>query len=65
MGNKKNKILVIVFFFTLSLITGCTITTTRNQYYGFPDQGKNIKQNEVGSKYVTDTLKNRNNGQNR
>ena len=65
MGNKKNKILVIVFFFTLSLITGCTITTTRNQYYGFPDQSKNIKQNQVGSKYVTDTLKNRNNGQNR
>ena len=65
MESKKNKILVIAFFLTLSLITGCSITTTRNQYYGFPDQSKNLKQDKAGSKYVADTVKNRNNGQNR
>ena len=65
MKNKKNKILVIAFFLTLSLITGCNITTTRNQYYGFSDQSKSLKQDKAGSKYVADTLKNRNNGENR
>ena len=65
MKNNKNKIPVVTFLLTLSLITGCNITTTRNQYYGFPDQSKNLKQDKAGSKYAADTLKNRNNGQNR
>lgn len=56
MENRKSKILVIAFLFTLSLITGCSITTTRNQYYGFPDQNKIVKQDKAGSKYIADTL---------
>ena len=56
MENKKSKILVIAFVLTLSLITGCSISTTRNQYYSCPDQSKNTKQTEVGSTQVADTL---------
>lgn len=65
MENRKSKILVIASFFTLSLITGCSITTTRNQYYGFPDQNKIVKQDKAGSKYIADTLKNTKNVRNR
>ena len=59
MENKKNRVLVISFILTLSVITGCTITTTRNQYYGWPDQIQNSNQNKAGSKHVVDTLTNK------
>ena len=59
MENKQNKIWVIAFILTLSLITGCTITTTRNQYYGWPDPGKNTNQKESVSKHVVDTPTNK------
>ncbi len=65
MKNRKNKILAIAFFFSLILTSGCSISTTRNQYYGFPNQSKSIQQDEASSKQVADTLKNRSNGENR
>ena len=54
MENTKNKIWVIAFILTLSLLTGCSITTTRNQYYGCPDAGKNTNQKESVSKHAVD-----------
>ena len=64
MGNRKSKILVIALISTLTLTTGCGISITRNQYYGYPDQSKKSNQNEVGSNYIADTLIIKKNGQN-
>ena len=56
MENKKNKILVIAFILTLNLITACTITTTRNQYYDCPHKHKDSIQATDGSKQIIDTM---------
>ena len=63
MENKKNRILVIVFILAVNLITGCTITTVRNQYYDCPDQSKDSIQKKDGSKHAADTLTNKKDGQ--
>ena len=64
MKNRKSKILVVALIATLTLTTGCSITTTRNKYYGYPDESEKSKQNEVGSSYISDTLINKKDGQN-
>ncbi len=56
MKDRINKVCVITCVLTLGLISGCTITTTRNQYYGCPDPGKISNQNESLDKHVADTL---------
>ena len=65
MGKRKNRIFGVALILILFLTTSCEIAITRNEYYGQSDQSKNIKQNEAGIKYVADTLKNVENGQNR
>ena len=56
MKNRKSKILVIALISTLTLAMGCTITTTRNKYYVYPDKSIESSQNDVGSNYTSDTL---------
>lgn len=60
---RKNKILVIAVIATLTFTTGCAITTTRNNYYIYPDQSvKTSVKNEAISNYSVDTLTNNWNG---
>lgn len=66
MENRKNKILVIAFITILTLTTGCGVTITRNQYYGYPNQPeKSATKKETNNHHQTDTLNNTKNGENR
>ena len=65
MGNRKNKILVIVIMSILYLTTGCAITITRNQYYSYPNQReKSPVKNETKKNSPADSLTNTKYGQN-
>ncbi len=65
MENRKKKILAISFIAILTLTTGCGITITRNQYYGYTNQQeKSPTKKETNNHYQTDTLNNTKNGEN-
>ena len=65
MENRKNKILAITFIAILTLTTGCGVTITRNQYYGYPNQPEiTPTKKETNIHNQTDTTNNTKIGEN-
>ena len=56
MKNRKSILLVILFVSILTLIAGCGITITKNQYYSYSDQSEKTEQYETESNNSSDTL---------
>lgn len=65
MGKIKSQMLVVMLILAAAITESCTITTTTNKYYAYPDPNEKLEANaEVKMQCEADTLKKPENTQN-